>query len=288
MNRTGLVIALAIAVSVGVLFAVYPRLDIDISALFYNRKINLFDVNAQPWANNSRAAARWLTTLILAPACLAVIGKLIMPNRRMLIGARAALLLIITMALGPGVLTNLVLKDHWGRARPIDITELGGDFHFTPWWDPRGDCPNNCSFVAGEPSGAFWALGPAALAPPQWRLLAYGGALAFGAVVGLLRIGGGGHFFTDVVFAGVLMFLLIWTTHGFLFRWRATRPTDAATERFIARIGEALHGGRRRAAARQAASAFTPDGLPEQLASLPHAPIVATNYGNTAPPNKDS
>jgi membrane-associated phospholipid phosphatase len=206
----------------------------------------------------------------------------------MLIGSRAALCLIITMALGPGVLTNLVLKDHWGRARPIDITELGGTFRFTPWWDPRGECPNNCSFVAGEPSGAFWTLAPAALAPPQWRLLAYGGAVAFGVAVGLLRIGGGGHFFTDVVFAGVLMFLLIWTTHGLLFRWRATRPTDAATERFIARIGEALHGSRRRANARQAASAFTPEGLPEQLASLPHAPIVAANYGNTAPSNKDS
>ncbi len=268
MNRTGLVIALTIAVIVGVLFAVYPRLDIDISALFYNRQINLFDVNAQPWANNSRAAARWLTTLILAPACLAVIGKLIMPNRRMLIGARAALLLIITMALGPGVLTNLVLKDHWGRARPIDITELGGDFRFTPWWDPRGDCPNNCSFVAGEPSGAFWTLGPAALAPPQWRLLAYGGALAFGAAVGLLRIGGGGHFFTDVVFAGVLMFLLIWTTHGFLFRWRATRPTDAGAERFIARIGEALHGARRRAD--RELGGIAPSHRTACLNSLPH------------------
>lgn len=240
MNRTGLVVALAIAVVVGVVFAVFPRLDIDISALFYNRQINLFDANAQPWVNHSRAAARWLITLIFAPACLAVIGKLIMPKRRMLIGSRAALLLIVTMALGPGVLTNLVLKDHWGRARPIDITELGGIFRFTPWWDPRGECPNNCSFVAGEPSGAFWTLAPAALAPPQWRLVAYGGALAFGAAVGLLRIAGGGHFFTDVAFAGVLMFLLIWTAHGILFRWKPTRQTDEAAERPLVRAGEGI------------------------------------------------
>lgn len=242
MNRAGLVTAFAIAAVVGVLFAVYPRLDIDISALFYNRQANLFDANAQPWVNHSRAAARWLITLIFAPACLAVIGKLIMPNRRMLIGGRAALFLIVTMALGPGVLTNLVLKDHWGRARPIDITELGGTFRFTPWWDPRGQCPNNCSFVAGEPSGAFWTLAPAALAPPQWRVAAYGGALAFGAAVGLLRIAGGGHFFTDVVFAGVLMFLLIWVAHGIVFRWPATRLSDEAIERPLARMDEAIRG----------------------------------------------
>lgn len=240
MNRAALMVAIVIAIVVGVVFAVFPRLDVEISALFYNRQINLFDANAQPWVNHSRAAARWLITLIFAPACLAVLGKLIMPKRRMLIGSRAALFLIVTMALGPGVLTNLVLKDHWGRARPIDITELGGTSRFTPWWDPRGECPNNCSFVAGEPSGAFWTLAPAALAPPQWRLAAYGGALVFGAAVGLLRIAAGGHFFTDVAFAGVLMFLLIWTTHGILCRWKATRQTDEAIERPLARAGEAM------------------------------------------------
>jgi lipid A 4'-phosphatase len=242
MNRTGLVIALVIAAVVGVVFGVYPRLDIDISAFFYNRAINLFVVNAQHWADDLRAAARWLSALILAPACLAIFGKLIMPRRRMLVRGRAALFLVLTMALGPGVLTNLILKDHWGRARPIDITELGGAYHFTPWWDPRGDCPTNCSFVAGEPSGAFWTLAPAALAPPQWRVLAYGGALAFGAAVGLLRIAGGAHFFSDVVFAGVFMFLLIWTAHGVLFRWWATQVTDEAIERPLRRVGEAIRG----------------------------------------------
>ena len=219
MNRTGLTIALVVAVVVGVLFGVYPRLDLAISALFYNAHKDLFEVNAQPWARHSRDAARWLTALIFAPAGLAIVGNLLMPGRRMLIGFRAALFLVLTMALGPGILANVILKDHWGRARPIDVGEFGGAHHFTAWWDPRGDCPENCSFIAGEPSGAFWTMAPAALAPPQWRLLAYGGALVFGSAVGLLRIAGGGHFFTDVVFAGVFMFVLIWLTHGLLFRW---------------------------------------------------------------------
>jgi lipid A 4'-phosphatase len=291
MNRTGLAIALIVAVVAGVVFGVYPRLDLAISALFYNRHNNLFVVNAQPWVMDCRAAARWLITLILAPACLAIIGKLFMPGRRMLIGGRAALFLVFTMALGPGVLTNLILKDHWGRARPIDVTELGGTFRFTAWWDPRGDCPTNCSFVAGEPSGAFWTLAPASLAPPQWRLLAYGGALAFGAAVGLLRIAGGGHFFSDVVFAGVLTFLLIWATHGILFRWAASKTTDGAIEHFLARAGEATYAAILTASGRatraKGASSFTPAVLPEQLASLPHVPIVRANCGDTVTPNKD-
>ena len=87
--------------------------------------------------------------------------------------------------------------------------------------------------LAGEPSGAFWTLAPAALAPPPWRALAYGGALAFGAAVGVLRMAAGAHFFSDVVFAGVLTFLVIWLTHRFLYRWPRTRITDEAVERAL-------------------------------------------------------
>lgn len=278
MNRTALAIALVIAVAVGVLFGVHPQLDIAISALFYDPHINQFVVNAQHWVMDSRAAARWLITLLVAPACLALIGKLLMPSLRMLIGGRAALFLVLTLALGPGILTNVILKDHWGRTRPIDVTELGGAGRFTAWWDPRGDCPNNCSFIAGEPSGAFWTLAPAALAPPQWRLLAYGGALAFGAAVGLLRIAAGGHFFSDVVFAGVFMFLLIWTMHGLMFRWPATRLTDETVERRLERAGSAMYAAIGLPGARQAA-AFTPAALPELIASLPYATSVGANSG---------
>lgn len=242
MNRTGLAIALAIAVAVGVIFAVWPRLDLDISALFYARNRNLFIVNAQLWVYYLRNGARGLITLLVAPAFLAAIGKIIWPRARMLIEGRAALFLALTLALGPGVITNLIFKDHWGRPRPIDVTEFGGDAPFMPWWDPRGPCTNNCSFVAGEPSGAFWTLAPAALAPPQWRPLAYGAALAFGAGIGALRVAGGAHFFTDAVFAGVFMFLVVWTLHGLIYRWRATRAADGAIDHGLAYIGEALRG----------------------------------------------
>jgi lipid A 4'-phosphatase len=214
MNRTALIIALTIGVAVGVVFGVWPRLDLAVSTPFYDPKIHDFPLNAQVWSQYARAAARGLITL------------LIVPRRRMLIKTEAVLFLIGTLAVGPGLITNTLLKDHWGRARPIDVTEFGGSNRFTAWWDPRGDCPNNCSFIAGEPAGAFWTMAPAALAPPQWRLLAFGAALAFGSAVGVLRIAGGGHFFTDVVFAGVFMYLLIWSAYGLIYRWWPKRMVD--------------------------------------------------------------
>jgi len=223
MNRTGLVIALSIGVVVGVVFGVVPRLDLAVSTPFYDPKIHDFPLNGHVWSQYARNAARALITLLIVPAGIALLGKFLLPRRRMLIKGQAVLFLIGTLAVGPGLIANTLLKDHWGRARPIDVTEFGGTSRFTPWWDPRGDCPNNCSFIAGEPAGAFWTMAPAALAPPQWRLLAYGAALAFGSAVGVLRIAGGGHFFTDVVFAGVFMYLVIWSAYWLIYRWWPNR-----------------------------------------------------------------
>ncbi|HUC48238.1 MAG TPA: phosphatase PAP2 family protein [Xanthobacteraceae bacterium] len=246
MNRTGLAIALTIAVVIGVLCAVDPQIDLDLAHISYNSNRNLFDINAQLWVQHARGGARLIVTLLVLPAFLAIIGKLIWPKRPMLIEGRAALFLIATLALGPGIITNVILKDHWGRVRPIDVQQFGGAGTFTPWWDPRGECPNNCSFVAGEPSGAFWTMAPAALAPVELQPLAFGAALLFGAAVGVLRIGGGGHFFSDVVFAGVLVYLEIWLVHGLIYRWPATALSEEAIELFLVRLADAMRQGMRK------------------------------------------
>src|SRR5262249_29379579 len=146
------------------------------------------------------------------------------------------LFLIATIAIAPGLVTNVVLKDYWPRSRPIDVPQFNGEERFTAWWDPRGGCAKNCSFVAGEPAGGFWTIAPAALMPPAWRSLAYGAALVFGASVGLLRMSFGAHFFSDVVFSGVFTFLIIWLTHGLIYRWRRTKLSDEAMEHWIERI----------------------------------------------------
>jgi lipid A 4'-phosphatase len=229
MNRTGLIIALTVGVLVGVVFGIWPRLDLAVSAPFYDPATRDFRFNAQPWVQHARDAARLLIALLIVPSAVALLGKFLLPGRPMLVRWRVVLFLVGTLAVGPGLIANTLLKDHWGRARPIDVTAFGGTQRFTAWWDPRGDCPNNCSFIAGEPAGAFWTMAPAALAPPQWRVLTYGAALAFGSAVGALRIAGGGHFFTDVVFAGVFMYLLIWTAYGLIFRrWpaRTDKPDE--------------------------------------------------------------
>jgi membrane-associated PAP2 superfamily phosphatase len=236
MNRTGLVLALAVAAVVGLVFGIWPELDLKLAGLFFDPLPRGFWRGYNPVYLQLRGAATWLITLVAVLAVVALAVKLLRPRHPLLIPGRAVVLMLVTLAVGPGLLANVILKDYWGRPRPIDVAEFSGPEHFRRWWDPRGDCPKNCSFVAGEPSGAFWTLAAAAVVPPPWRAPAYAAALLFGAALGVLRMAAGAHFFSDVVFAGVLIFLLIWLTHGFLYRWRATRISDEAVERTIARV----------------------------------------------------
>lgn len=253
MDRTGLMVALAVAAAVGVPLALFPQIDLALSAPFYavsDSQHNMFAWRLSPFVQTLRDLGLWASAALLAPAIAAVLMKLIVPRRKMLVSGSAALFLIVTMALGPGLLANVILKEHWGRPRPIDVTQFGGDQHFVAWWDPRGDCPANCSFVSGDVTGAFWALAPAALTPPPWRPLAYAAALAFGVGMSVLRIITGAHFLTDTVFAGVFTFLIIWLTHGVIFRWPRTRLAADAVERALARIAlptvlAGLFGGKR-------------------------------------------
>ena len=236
MNRSGLVLAFAVATVVGLIFAAWPELDLEISRLFLDPGTKEFKLSHDPRLGHLRDIAMWIVGALAAPAVITLIAKLLLPQRRLAMSGRAAVFLLTTLALAPGLMANVILKDHYGRPRPIDVRDLGGTEPFLPWWDPRGDCRKNCSFVAGEGSGAFWTLAPAALAPPPLRPFAYAAALGFGSAVGLLRIAFGGHFFTDVVFAGVFTFLIIWCVHGLLYRWSASRTTDAAIERALERL----------------------------------------------------
>ena len=238
MNRTGLMIALGLAAVVGVVFGVFPQLDLMISAPFSAMVTNGINFSTHVDRNFmfARDLGLWVGTVIITPVVAALVLKLLMPRRRLLLPGRAIVFLIATLALGPGLLVNVALKDHWGRPRPIDVTQFGGDQHFVAWWDPRGDCPGNCSFVSGDVAGAVWTIAPAALVPPPWRALAYGTALALGVGMAALRIMAGGHFFSDTVFAGMFTFLIIWVMHGLLYRWPHTRLTDEGVEQAIERF----------------------------------------------------
>ncbi len=254
MNRTGLFIALSLALVVGVVFGIYPELDLKLAALFFDPQTRSFPLKASAWAAFARDAAMWITWAMVIPALGALVLKMWRPDRPLLISGRAILFLLTTLVLSSVVLSNVVFKSYWGRPRPVVVTQFNtGEFNrldFVPWWDPRGGCARNCSFFSGEGSAAFWAVAPAALAPPAFRPLAYVAAMAFGTATGVMRMAFGGHFFTDIAAAGIVTFLVVWLSYGLLYRWPKTRISDEAIDAALTRM--AWPGYRLRQRRRQA------------------------------------
>ena len=252
MNRTGLFIALGLALVVGLLFGIFPELDLKLAALFYDAETKSFPLKLDPIAAFARDASMWIAWGLAMPAIAAFVVKMVRPDRPMLISGRAAIFLLVTMLLSAGVLTNLTFKSYWGRPRPVVVTQFGGDQEFVPWWDPRGACARNCSFFSGEGATAFWTYAPAALAPPAWRPLAYVAATLFGVTTSGLRMAFGGHFFTDVAIAGLVTFFVIWFAYALIYRWASTRLTDERVDAALTRLAWSGYRLRRRLLGRKA------------------------------------
>ena len=237
MNRTGLFIALTLAVVIELLFGIYPEFDLKLAALFYDPATKSFPLKFDTLAIIVRTAAMWISWGLAVPAIVALVAKLVRPDRPLLMSGRAIVFLLVTLILAAGVLTNLTFKSYWGRPRPVMVTQFNGPQEFVPWWDPRGACGRNCSFFSGEGATAFWAYAPAALTPPPWRPLAYAAATLFGVTTSALRMAFGGHFFTDVATAGLVTFLVIWLAHGYIYRGSSTRLTDEGIDAALTRLG---------------------------------------------------
>jgi membrane-associated PAP2 superfamily phosphatase len=255
MNRTGLFIALGLALVVGLLFGIFPELDLKLAALFYDPATKNFPLKLDRIAAFARDAAMWIAWVLALPAIVAFVFKMVRPDRPLLISGRAVTFLLVTIILSAGVLTNLTFKSYWGRPRPVVVTQFNGDQEFVPWWDPRGSCARNCSFFSGEGATAFWTYAPAALAPPAWRPLAYAAATVFGITTSGLRMAFGGHFFTDVAIAGLVTFFVIWFAYALIYRWASTRLTDEQVDAALTRLAWPGYRLRRRLFGRKAGPA---------------------------------
>jgi lipid A 4'-phosphatase len=236
MKRTGLFVALSLALVIGLVFGIFPELDLKLASLFYDAQTRSFPLKLNWLAQVARDGAMWIAWGIATPAIAALIIKLVRPDRPLLMSGRAIVFLLLTLTLSAGVFTNLTFKSYWGRPRPVLVTEFGGDLPFVAWWDPRGQCGRNCSFFSGEGATAFWTFAPAALTPPAWRPLAYAAATLFGVATSVLRMAFGGHFFTDIAAAGLVTFVVIWLAHGYLYRWPRTRLSDDAIDAALTRF----------------------------------------------------
>jgi len=133
---------------------------------------------------------------------------------------RMAWFFLASMALGPGLIVNTTLKDHYGRPRPKQVEEFGGAYAFLPILTP-GPHRDARSFPSGHASIAFFLLTPFFVCRKRrWlgaAFLLVG--LVWGTLVGLARMHQGGHWPSDVLWAaGVVYFVGFGLSRAFGFR----------------------------------------------------------------------
>ncbi|MCI5160034.1 MAG: phosphatase PAP2 family protein, partial [Candidatus Electrothrix sp. AUS1_2] len=100
--------------------------------------------------------------------------------------------------------------EHVVRTDLREVVEFGGEYEFTQCWQP-GTGGSNSSFPSGHAALAFFLMAPWFVLRDRNRRFAEAfliAGLLFGTLVGIARILQGGHFVSDILWAGGLLYIL--------------------------------------------------------------------------------
>jgi lipid A 4'-phosphatase len=225
-----------------VLFAKYPTLDLQVSALCFSVDDGFF------LAKNTLVLAMYMWTPILgrtlfvlvllhallAPwlsKALASRGRSAMAERCRGAWRHMSIIFVLATLLGPGVLIEGVLKNTVGRPRPVQIVQFGGEAAFHAPFSAGINPESHRSFVSSHAATGFalMALGLTSHPAVRRRWLMVG--LLTGGAIGAGRMLQGGHFLSDVVFAFYAVWLscelVVWLDRKRLLRRTHAHPPSS-------------------------------------------------------------
>lgn len=113
---------------------------------------------------------------------------------------------LLVAVVGPGIITNAILKEYWGRPRPREVEGLGGHNAFEEILTLDLSSAGK-SFPCGHATMGFYFLCGFFLLRGYrkvWADTVLLIALILGGVMGLARMLQGAHFFSDVIWAGAV------------------------------------------------------------------------------------
>jgi lipid A 4'-phosphatase len=193
------VAAVAVALSVA-------GADLAIESLFYTPGVGWPQGDGEPWT--------FLYQYGNIPAFIfsglgAIAFLLSFFSARVQLDRKAGLFIVVFLVLGPGLIINALFKDNWGRPRPSEIINFGGTETYRPFWSP-GPSGLGRSFPSGHAAIGFFIMAPFFILrrkSPGWARRALAAGILYGLLMGLGRMIQGGHFLTDVIWAGCLVYL---------------------------------------------------------------------------------
>jgi len=192
--------------SAGTLLFQRSGLDLAIQSHFYRA--------GGEWAFNNPPWAKLIYHYGNLPALLLSLGALVVfilgfSRPKALPYRKISLFLVLSMLLGPGIIANSLLKEYWGRPRPRELIQFGGEYRYEAPLTIDPSSPGK-SFPCGHATMGFYIFALGLVLRQRRRVLSAFvmlGALGWGTIIGWVRIGMGGHFASDVLWAaGVVYF----------------------------------------------------------------------------------
>lgn len=214
-HRKKIIISVFIATLIfSVFFYLFPQIDLDFSSLFFEGDRNFLMTHHPFGVFYSKTVMKILIFSCIGLVLAYIAGEF---RKKPLLGLtrRRILFIVLSISLTAGLVTNAVLKNNWGRARPRDVIQFDGNLKFTPACKISDQCPKNCSFVSGDASFAFSFFCLVLLAKRRKYLIG-GGFLILASSVGLMRVLRGAHFLSDIVLAGFYTIFIILLFEYFL------------------------------------------------------------------------
>jgi len=179
-------------------FRIWP-LDLSIGDAFYEPGLGWIQGKGKAWLWDVLYQSGTFPALLVVLAAIAVL-VLGFRDRTWAKWRKVSTYLVLCLAMGPGLVVNAIFKDHWGRPRPNEVQAFGGVYAFEPVWTIDASSPGK-SFPCGHCSMGFFFFGVALLLKKR-RTLGMGLAAVFGVLIGMARVAQGGHFMSDVLWAG--------------------------------------------------------------------------------------
>ena len=197
------------------MFYVFPQIDILTASQFYHAR-HFVESPVVGGAQSFLHKMVWCAALFSLVSIF--IGIILKQKRRWVVHG---FFIASCFALGPGLLVNTILKNHWGRPRPQSVMMFSGPLTYQRVWVKSDQCDNNCSFVAGDSSAALAFLAFAFLPfRRRWlRRTIAASALGYFAFNGVMRVIHGAHFISDVVIGGLLVYLVILGCYQLYYRY---------------------------------------------------------------------
>lgn len=192
----------------------WTNFDLWASSFFFDTTNRVWPYElAQPWLTIYRQGTLPSIILGVGGAVVAILGRWILPRsewRRSKAIRRAGLFLGLSLVLGPGLIVNVGFKQMWGRPRPIQCTAFAGDREFLPVGTWARERSSNSSFPSGHAAVAFYLMMPGFIVGrrrPRLTAAFFLTGAALGLGMGLTRVVQGGHFVSDVLWAGAVVYL---------------------------------------------------------------------------------